>query len=273
MRTWAQWLAAAIASLCLVNVATVRAYADDVRSAQWYLGYLHVADAHQISEGSGTVIAVVDSGVDAFQPDLSGNVLPGTDEYRGFSGDGRTDTYGHGTGIASLIAGHGHNNNSGILGIAPQARILPVRAGTGGSPFPEDVRKSISWAVTQGARIICVALGGEPSDQWEPVLRAAVDADAVLIAAVGNTNQGATTVAWPAAYPGVLAAAGIDQTGKHADLSVTGPEVDLAAPAVNIVTAGLHGQYVRADGTSAATAIIAGAAALVRSKYPHLSAA
>jgi subtilisin family serine protease len=80
-------------------------------------------------------------------------------------------------------------------------------------------------------------------------------------------------VAWPAAYPGVLAAAGIDQSGKHAALSVTGPEVDLAAPAVNIVTAGLHGQYVRADGTSAATAIIAGAAALVRAKFPDLSAA
>jgi subtilisin family serine protease len=175
--------------------------------------------------------------------------------------------------MAGLIAAHGRAGNEGLLGIAPNVKILPIRASTGGDPFPEDVRRSITWATEHGAKVICVALAGTASNQWRPILDAALTANIVIVAGVGNRNQGATTVAWPAAYPGVLAAAGIDQSGKHADLSVTGPEVDLAAPAVNIVTAGLHGQYVRADGTSAATAIIAGAAALVRAKYPTLSAA
>ncbi|MEN3304116.1 MAG: hypothetical protein V7603_318 [Micromonosporaceae bacterium] len=71
----------------------------------------------------------------------------------------------------------------------------------------------------------------------------------------------------------MIAAAGIDKTGKHADLSVTGPEVVLSAPAVDIVTPGRNGQYITGSGTSAATAIIAGAAALVRAKYPNLPAA
>lgn len=246
---------------------------DDVRDAEWYLSYLHVQQAWQTSRGSGLTVAVIDSGVNAKQPELSGNVLKGTDAYRDFAGDGRQDPDGHGTAMASLIAAHGKGGNNGALGIAPEAKILPVRASVGGDPTPEDIRKSIEWAVGHDAKVLCIALAGGPSEQWVPVLDEALKSDVVIVAGVGNTTQGDTQVAWPAAYPGVIAAAGIDQSGKHAALSVTGPEVVLSAPAVDIVSPGANGQYVKGSGTSAATAIIAGAAALIRAKYPTMPAA
>lgn len=103
---------------------------------------------------------------------------------------------------------------------------------------------------------------------------AALKADVVVVAAAGNRPE-ATRVEWPAAYPGVIAAAGVDRDGNHAEVSVTGPEVVLAAPAVDIVSTNKLGEtrYSTGTGTSSATAIIAGAAALVRAKYPDLSAA
>jgi subtilisin family serine protease len=118
-----------------------------------------------------------------------------------------------------------------------------------------------------------MALGGPGgTNDLRDAIRAAIEAGVVIVAASGNEPDN-SSVAFPAAYPGVVAAAGVDRNGNHADLSVAGPQVVLAAPAVDIVTAGARGSYVTADGTSAATAIIAGVAALVRAKYPNLSAA
>jgi type VII secretion-associated serine protease mycosin len=259
--------------LTLTGLWTMPARADDIRNSEWFLNYLHAPEAHQISRGEGVTVAVVDTGVSADQPDLSGNVLPGTNEYRGFSGDGRQDDDGHGTSMANIIAAHGRGPMTGALGIAPAAKILPVRDAAGGDAFPPDVRQSISWAVGRGAEVVCVAAVGGPGDAWTATLTEAYAADVVVVAAAGNRTAGGTAVGWPAAYPGVVAAGGIDESGRHAALSVTGPEVVLSAPAVDIVTAGLHQRYVRVDGTSAAAAIIAGAAALVRSQHPQLSAA
>ena len=103
----------------------------------------------------------------------------------------------------------------------------------------------------------------------------ALRADIVVVAAAGDPQED-KEVRFPAAYPGVVAVAGTDRNGEHADISVTGPEVVLAAPAVDIMTTylrdSIYGGYAPVSGTSAATAIIAGAAALVRSKFPDLSA-
>src|SRR5690606_19313255 len=100
--------------------------------------------------------------------------------------------------------------------------------------------------------------------------------DIVVVAGVGNAPE-SSTVGYPAAYPGVVAAAGVDKNGDRAAVSVTGPQTVLAAPAVDIVSTGLRTNgrsgYSIGTGTSNATAIIAGAAALVRSRFPELSAA
>ncbi|MCW2638356.1 MAG: mycP, partial [Dactylosporangium sp.] len=128
------------------------------------------------------------------------------------------------------------------------------------------------WAAQHGVKVMCIALSGQDSPNLKQAVEQAQAADVVLVAAAGNRPRDAT-VTYPAAYPGVIAAAAVDQQGNHADVSVTGPQVTLAAPGVDIVSPRLNGKYSQNVGTSDATAIIAGVAALVRAKYPQLSAA
>src|SRR5690606_7163777 len=117
-------IAAATAGLFLALSGSAQAVADPVRDAQWHLGFLDVATAHELSRGEGVVVAVIDTGVDAGHPDLAGKILDGVN-LLGDDADarGHTDFDGHGTKMAGLIAAEGR-----ALGIAPGARILPVRA-------------------------------------------------------------------------------------------------------------------------------------------------
>jgi subtilisin family serine protease len=173
--------------------------------------------------------------------------------------------------MAGLIAAHGHGN-AGAMGIAPKAKILPVKAGDAGLTYGAEASKGMTWAGQNGAKVLCLAYGN-PSDssQERQAVEQAQAADAVIVAAVGNAPI-SKMVEYPAAYPGVIAAAGVDRQGNHADVSVTGSAVVLAAPAVDIVSTSAAGKYRKGVGTSDATAIIAGVAALVRAKYPQLSA-
>src|SRR5439155_13056847 len=126
MRKYGRRFAVAVAGLVLLAATATPARADTTRDAEWHVAYLNVSAAQQLSQGQGTVVAVVDTGVDAHHPDLVGNVLPGTDYFDPVDKIGWIDAYGHGTAMAGLIAGHGHNGG-GVLGIAPKAQILPVR--------------------------------------------------------------------------------------------------------------------------------------------------
>nr|WP_240947633.1 S8 family serine peptidase [Planosporangium mesophilum] len=246
------------------------AHADAVRDAQWHLGFLRIAEAHKYSEGEGIVVGLVDTGIDANHPDLAGNVLPGIDLVDP-GGDGRRDEGRHGTSMAALIAGHGHAGGAGVLGIAPKAKLLPARSGRVAINFLGRESEGIQWVTQHGAKVISFSIGGPANRRLQQAVEQAQAADVVIVAAVGNVPE-VKEVVYPAAYPGVIAVAGVDQAGNHAAVSVTGPEVVLSAPAVDVETAGLNGTYGKGTGTSEATAIVAGVVALVRAKYPQLSA-
>lgn len=255
--------------LALVGTAPPAA-GDEVRDRQWHLGFLDIAQAHQTTRGNDVTVAVVDTGVQASHPDLDGNVLEGTDLETG--GDGQTEKDGHGTRIANVIAGHGHGNGDGVLGISPEAKILPV--GVELHAESEQTAQGIRWAVDQGADVINLSLGHSDDN---PSLREAVayaqTHGVVLVASVGNTFDGDYIVHYPAAYPGVVAVSAIGKTGEFApDVSVQGEEVDLAAPGEEISTGDAKG-YGISKGTSDAAAIVSGAAALVRAEHPDLDAA
>jgi type VII secretion-associated serine protease mycosin len=245
-----------------------------VRDNQWFLKYLDVAVAQKTSTGAGVTVAVVDDGVSASHPDLAGSVLSGVDLVSG--GDGRVATQLHGTLMACLIAGHGHGagGSAGALGIAPGSRILPIKVAMTESDFSTDrIAGGIDWAVQHGARVISLSFGDSVgSDAERAAVQRAIAADVVVVASSGN-KPGDHDVLFPAAYPGVLAIGAIDRSGKIADISVTGPQVALTAPGTGILGCDAASGYVTGDGTSASTAIVAGAAALVRSKYPSMSAA
>ncbi|MEU8167569.1 S8 family serine peptidase [Micromonospora sp. NPDC049004] len=244
--------------------------ADLIRSDQWHLPFLHVSEAHSVSQGSGIVVAVPDTGVDP-HPDLRENLLEGTDAIPGGEGHGRQDRDSHGTSMAGLIASHGRNDQ-GALGIAPKAKVLPIfDTPPGGNGEPDALAIGIEFAIKSGADVISISAVAGASVRLQQALRAAQDANIVVVAAAGN-QPADTGVRYPATEEGVIAVGGVDRNGQHAAVSVTGPEIDVVAPAVDIYSTSYGGKYSKGTGTSSATAIVAGAAALIRSKYPYLPA-
>jgi len=266
---------ALVLAVLVLLVVTPPVYAQSIEDQQWHLGALDVYAAQGITRGDGVVVAVVDSGVDETAPDLAGRVLPGAGFGTAAGTDGVKDTYGHGTGMAALIAGRGRG---GALGVAPGAKILPVAAAADGKDFPTDgVVQSIRWAADHGAKVINLSLGTESLSTPDLVsaVAYAFDKDVVVVAATGN--DGVQHIGSPANILGVVAVAGTVQGGEPWPSSNTGRLTVLAAPAQDIVTAAplsvSDSGYVQVSGTSAATALVSGVAALVRAKYPEMSAA
>jgi type VII secretion-associated serine protease mycosin len=257
----------------LAPAAPAAAHGDLIRAKQWHLGFLRIAEAQKLSQGAGVTVAVIDSGL-ADHPDLSGNVLNGIDAITGGAGNGRGDDDGHGTGMAGIIASHGHGtgNRDGALGIAPKAKILPIRSQVGkrqGDDKP--IAAGIRWAIAHGAKIINISQAVGDIETFRAVNEAKA-AGVLIFAAAGNKKDRDTGVVTPARYPWAVAVAAVDQKGNHSPNSVVGSEVELAAPGVSIYSTSKGGIWRYGTGTSDATAIVSGVAALVWSKYPTLTA-
>jgi membrane-anchored mycosin MYCP len=234
-----------------------------------------------IADGSGVTVAVIDSGVDAAQPVLAGAVLRGRD-LLDKTGTGQRDCVGHGTAVASIIAGAPVDGNP--FGLAPGARILPYRVSeqeiVDGHPSgipgtAAGVADAIRDATDRGARVInlSLVLSGDHHE-----VRAAVEYaqahDALVVAAVGNDHHDGAVdpVPYPAGYPGVLGVGAIDQTGVRVPSSPVGPYVDLVAPGRSVVAAVPGHGLARFDGTSFAAPFVSATAALIRSYRPGLTA-
>ncbi|MFF4651443.1 S8 family serine peptidase [Streptomyces sp. NPDC001380] len=256
-------------------VGAPAAHADNIRDLQmqWPLKDFNVQNIWRITTGSGVKVAVIDSGIDASHPDLTGQILPGTDARHG--GDGRKDydPEKHGTSMASIIAGHGHgsNNSDGVVGLAPGVKILPVaKFGADGT---NGTGRAIHYAVDHGASVISMSIGGvdEPPDLREAVAYAQRH-DVVLIAASGN--EASSQENFPAALPGVVAVGAVDKGLRVWRDSNYGSYLALTAPGVDVTSAttATASGYGSGTGTSDATAFVSAAAALIRAKYPDLTA-
>ncbi|BFU44061.1 S8 family serine peptidase [Krasilnikovia sp. MM14-A1004] len=268
-----RFAAGAATALVLIGVSGAPAAADSIRDRQWHLSDLRITEAHRITRGAGVVVAVIDTGVDAKHRDLAGAVLPGYNTVSGRFEDptGRKDVVGHGTEMAGLIAGRGHGSGAGVLGIAPASSILPIDSpvgGLGGAFLPE----AVDFAIAHHAGVINMSFGGPERDEDHEAIRKALAHDIVVVAASGNRD--AEGEDYPGLYPEVLTVGAYGADRRIADFSVTGPQVDLVAPGDHLATTTVSKSgYGLGSGTSEATAVVSGAAALIRAKYPTMSAA
>ncbi|WP_234383430.1 type VII secretion-associated serine protease mycosin [Streptomyces dysideae] len=261
-------------ALLLTSAPT--ASADYIRDKQWVIEVIDFKKVWSESQGQGVTVAVVDTGVDASHPDLVGQVLKGAD-VTGNGENGHNDTSGHGTGMASIIAGQGHgaNNSSGVIGLAPKVKILPIKAAKVDDFNDDEWADGIRYAVDQGADVINLSFTdslASPGSEGAKAIEYAQQHDVVVVAGTGN--DGIAELPYPAKLPGVVAVGAVDESLKVWENSNYGDGVTLTAPGVNIVEAdpSQSSGYSQGTGTSDATAYVSATAALVRAKYPDLTA-
>ncbi len=237
-------------------------------------------------DGLGTTVAVIDSGVLATQPDLATplrngtpRVLAGTSFLWGSAENrtpGNVDPHGHGTHVAGIVSA-ARDNGIGGSGVAPGARILPVRVlAASGSGYSSDVAAGILWAHQQGADVINMSLGapgGEfPADVDRAIQTATTDTSrgkppTVVVAAAGN-NGAMGDPSWPGRHPRAIAVAATDSLDRIATFSTRGNYVSVAAPGAGIYSTCITGKQCSMSGTSMASPMVAAASAILRQQDP-----
>ncbi|MDJ1132253.1 type VII secretion-associated serine protease mycosin [Streptomyces iconiensis] len=280
-------LLSALLALAPVTAGTAHAQGEGVQAQEWGLKALEAKAAWKTTKGKGVTVAVLDTGVDASHPDLRRNVGEGKDLVRMGATKGDRAWARHGTAMAGIIAGHGHgeSGSDGVLGVAPEARILPVRVlledtdpqrkkarDERGSALADGIR----WAADQGADVINLSLGDDsnsahPEAGEDAAVRYALGKGSVVVASAGNGGEKGDHVSYPAAYPGVIAVAAVDRYDARAAFSTRRWYATVAAPGKDIVIADPDRTYYEGWGTSAAAAFVSGAVALVRAAHPDLS--
>jgi subtilisin family serine protease len=290
--------AAGLVSLAALAAApapdAAAASADSIQAKeQWVLSMLNAQSAWSVTRGAGVTVAVIDSGVNPHVSDLSGSVITGPN-YTGVTTRPSSRDWGvHGTWMASLIAGHGHDGGfSGVTGTAPAARILSVRVIPDHADphyakyereeeavIQQSLANGIKYAVTHGAKVISMSIGySAPSNSVRAELQDAYDHGVVVIASAGNSGGPGSNKhghlapeSFPADYPGVISVSAVSATRTVAGFSSDNLSVKVAAPGVSVPAQGRDGQYWLVSGTSPACALVAGVAALIKSKYPRLA--
>ncbi|TQJ02674.1 S8 family peptidase [Amycolatopsis cihanbeyliensis] len=242
-------------------------------------------------DGSGTTVAVVDTGVDADHPDLAGRV---TETANFTSEQDATDLHGHGTHVASIAAGSGAASGGSYRGIAPGADLLAAKVfdrwGTGPA---SQVMAGMEWAVDRGADVVNLSLGAGITDGTDPLAAMVNTLSAkngtLFVVAAGNAGPGNRTVTTPGSADAALTVGAVDRNNELAWFSSRGPRLtdatvkpEIVAPGVEIAAARAAGtsggsplgeHYTRWSGTSMATPHVAGAAAILAQQHPDWSGA
>ncbi|MEU9260009.1 S8 family serine peptidase [Streptomyces sp. NPDC048212] len=237
-------------------------------------------------DGKGTTVAVLDTGIDATHPDVKDRVK----QSRSFvPGEEVVDGNGHGTHVASTIAGSGAASDGANKGVAPATDLIVGKVlSNEGSGADSGIIEAMEWAKAEGADVVSMSLGSSiPDDGGDPMAQAvdalSADGGPLFVIAAGNA-YGAGTIGSPGSAASALTVAAVDKQDRRADFSSMGPLVrsyglkpDLSAPGVDINAAasrsvpGIDGMYQSMSGTSMATPHVAGAAAVLKQRHPEWS--
>ncbi|MEU6708693.1 type VII secretion-associated serine protease mycosin [Streptomyces wuyuanensis] len=288
--------APAAAALALVAVPAAPAAADGpdqctypgkkYEGRPWALQRVLLDELWKQSTGKGVRVAVIDTGVDVKNPQLtpavdvkSGKNLmdrnlkdAGGNKIERGNENGTTDTVGHGTKVAGIIAAR-PVKGTGFVGLAPGATIIPIQQNDAeGHGTAKTLAAAVDHAVAEGAGVINIsqdtAGAVEPAPELKQAIDKALDRDIVVVASAGNDGTGGNVKkTYPASFEGVLAVASSDRNNERAAFSQSGDFVGIAAPGVDIVTTVPGGGHCADNGTSFSAPYVAGIAALIKSKH------
>jgi len=256
--------------------------AEPIKDVPWQQKWLSPDRVWPFATGVGQTVAVIDTGVDGTHDQMQGQVLPGFDIVERHPDNRNVDCVGHGTAVASLIAAKA-SNAVGFHGLAPDAKILPIRVSNvdPGSdqhgpkqPGPAAVAEAINLAVDNHATVIDVSPSLQfPDPALEAAVRKALDAGVVVVAAAGDVHDANKAVddnTYPAALDGVIGVGAVDAGFGRSGNSNIGPYVKVTAPGDGTVAATRIAGHQGWTGTSIAAATVAATAALVRQAWPRL---
>jgi len=237
--------------------------ADLNNGLQYALVKLDVARAQTVARGGGTLIAVIDSGVDQSHPDLQGSIV---EAFSAVSGNGSDP---HGTEISGIISAHGI-----VRGVAPEAKLLDVRVFAGergrqSTATTFNLVRGIDWALSKRARVLNMSFAGPSDALLEESIKRAAAKGAITVAAAGNGGPQAAP-AYPAAYPGVIAVTAIDVDDRLYSQANRGSYISVAAPGVDVLAPSSNHAHQIVSGTSYAAAHVSAVVALMIERYPTI---
>lgn len=210
-------------------------------------------------------VAIIDSGIDGWHRELQGSEVRRGLDLLNPCGDGRTDVSGHGTAVAGVIASHSRGAASGV-------RLLPVRTSLGtGTSWRWLSATAIVWATDNGADVINISRASRssrPSRVEQAAVRYATERGVVIVASAGNDPH--RPVAYPAAYPEVIAVTSVDGRGQLSVFAAHHGGVDLAAPGSKVETLAVDGGYRIGSGTSIAAPLVTATVARIKAVNPQL---
>lgn len=296
---WPHVAAAMAATLTMITTTTVLAAPTAAAAGDqcifggkkypgrpWALQRVLLDEMWRQSTGKGVRVAVIDTGVDVKNPQLTsvvdaskgGNLLPKNlkddngDKIKRGSEDGTTDTVGHGTRVAGIIAAR-PAKGTGFVGLAPDATLIPIQQNDAeGHGTAETLAKAIDYAIAADADVINISQDTANAVEPAPILKQAVDRaladEKVIVASAGNDGLGGNVKpTYPASYEGVLAVAASDRNNERAAFSQSSEAVGVAAPGVDMISTVPGGGHCSDSGTSFSAPYVAGVAALIKSKH------
>lgn len=276
---------AGLAAAALAVLSPATAAAADIRKEQrWVFDALNVEPVWSATKGAGVTVALLDTRVRSSLKELKGRVTEGPDLSGFFYGDLRSPVGGHGTRMASLIAGSGRDG--GLAGIAPEAHILsiPIAVELGdttilpGGGADAELARAVRFAVSRDAAVIVVP-GGRYGAQriGSDAIAYALERGVPVVAAVGDDGasepsrrNGTSYWRFPAGYSGVIGVGAVDRDGRPAEFSSDNLSVLVSAPGVKVPVAEPDGGYGTVSSTDAAAALVGGVVALIRARHPDL---
>ncbi|WP_341357053.1 Ig-like domain-containing protein [Rossellomorea sp. y25] len=241
---------------------------DSYYSVQWHHQMIESERAwDQIRGSSDVVVAVIDNGVDMDHQDLRDRIVSPYDTV--FDSPYTLTKGDHGTHVAGII-GSSMDNWTGVTGVSPFTSIMPIDAFTDEYAYSSDVIQGIYYAVHNGADIINMSLGSyNYSYSYNEAIQYAYNNGVVVVAAAGNENTSLTH--YPSSYPNVISVASTDRYDQKSYFSNYGSEIDIAAPGSSIFSSLPYNSYGTMSGTSMASPVVAGVAALIVANEPDLT--